>query len=291
MAATSRLTRTIGARTPQAMIVPWGLVSAHDSSTHGYGSRVVATLAARGRETSLIGLRLVRLAEGASETVGDDGEMCAVVLVGTVEVTVDGTSLGIAVRSGDVFDSLAEAVYVPPGQMLELRAVSDAVLALAAAPVSDRKAGRGRNDPAERPACAQRRHGQLVAHHSHPAGARRRGWTTIVGETINPPGNWSSYPPHKHDRHAPPEEVALEEVYFYRFKPESGFGVQLLYDDTGERAQIVRDGDVIVIPSGYHPVVAAPGYTLYYLGAHGGPGTCSGAYLDPWHAWIQTAEQ
>jgi len=100
------------------MIVPWGLVSAHDSSTHGYGSRVVATLAARGRETSLIGLRLVRLAEGASETVGDDGEMCAVVLVGTVEVTVDGTSLGIAVRSGDVFDSLADAVYVPPGQML-----------------------------------------------------------------------------------------------------------------------------------------------------------------------------
>jgi len=273
------------------MIAPWGLVSAHDSSTHGYGSRVVATLAARGRETSLIGLRLVRLAEGASETVGDDGEMCAVVLVGTVEVTVDGTSLGIAVRSGDVFDSLAEAVYVPPGQMLELRAVSDAVLALAAAPVSDRKAGRAR---------------MIRPSDQHVRSAGTGNWSRtirtllgpddeagrlIVGETINPPGNWSSYPPHKHDRHAPPEEVALEEVYFYRFKPESGFGVQLLYDDTGERAQIVRDGDVIVIPSGYHPVVAAPGYTLYYLWVMAGQGRALAPYLDPWHAWIQTAEQ
>ena len=79
-----------------------------------YGSRVVATLAARGRETSLIDLRLVRLVKGASETIGDDGEMCAVVLVGAVDVRVGGADLGVAVRSGDVFDSPADAVYVPP---------------------------------------------------------------------------------------------------------------------------------------------------------------------------------
>ena len=58
----------------------------------------------------------------------------------------------------------------------------------------------------------------------------------IVGETVNPPGNWSSYPPHKHDRQAPPEEVALEEVYFYRLRPEGGFAIQLLYDGDEERA-------------------------------------------------------
>ena len=74
-----------------------------------YGSRVVATLAARGRETSLIDLRLVRLVKGASETIGDDGEMCAVVLVGTVDVRVGGRGLGVAVRSGDVFDSSGDA--------------------------------------------------------------------------------------------------------------------------------------------------------------------------------------
>ena len=132
---------------------------------------MVATLAARGRETNLIDLRLVRLAEGASETVGDDGEMCAIVLVGTVDVTVGGTGLGIAVRSGDVFDSSADAVYVPPGQMLELRGVSDAVVAVAAAPVTDREAGRARmirpSDQHVRSAGA----GKLVAHHSHPARA------------------------------------------------------------------------------------------------------------------------
>lgn len=249
---------------------------------------MVATLAARGRETNVIDLRLVRLAEGASETMRDDGEMCAVVLVGTVDVSVGGAGLGIAVRSGDVFDTSADAVYVPPGQVLELRAVSDAVVAVAAAPVTDRAARRARlirpSDQHVRSAGAGNwsRTIRTVLGPDDDAGR------LIVGETINPPGNWSSYPPHKHDRHAPPEEVALEEVYFYRFKPESGFGVQLLYDDTGERAKIVRHGDVIAIPSGYHPVVAAPGYALYYLWVMAGQGRDLAPYLDPRHAWIQT---
>ena len=109
----------------------------------------------------------------------------------------------------------------------------------------------------------------------------------MLGETINPPGNWSSYPPHKHDRHAPPEEVALEEVYYYRFKPEGGFGVQLIYDDHDERAQVVRDGDVVAIPSGYHPVVAAPGYSLYYLWVMAGEGRELAPFFDPRHVWVQ----
>jgi 5-deoxy-glucuronate isomerase len=253
---------------------------------------VVATLAARGRETNLIDLRLVRIAEGASETVGDDGEMCAVVLDGAVDVRVGTAGLGIAVRDGDVFDSSADAVYVPPGEMLELRAVSDAVVAVAAAPVADREA---------------RRAARLIRPgDQHVRSAGTGNWSRtirtllgpdddagrlVVGETVNPPGNWSSYPPHKHDRDAPPEEVALEEVYLYRFKPEGGFGVQLLYDDVDERAHIVRHGDVIVIPSGYHPVVAAPGYALYYLWVMAGAGRALAPYLDPRHAWIQTASQ
>jgi 5-deoxy-glucuronate isomerase len=109
----------------------------------------------------------------------------------------------------------------------------------------------------------------------------------ILGETLNPPGNWSSYPPHKHDRNAPPDEVALEEVYLYRFEPAAGFGVQLVYDDTDERARIVRDGDVVAIPSGYHPVVAAPGYALYYLWVMAGEGREMAPYLEPPHAWVQ----
>jgi 5-deoxy-glucuronate isomerase len=245
------------------------------------------TLAARGRDTALIDLRLVRLAAGERETFGEDGEMCAIVLAGPVDVWIDGTALGTVAREGDVFESLAVAAYVPPDQDLELVGLDDAVIAVASAPVGDGTAGRAR---------------LIRPEDQHVRDAGRGNWSRtirtilgpdddagrlVVGETINPAGNWSSYPPHKHDRHAPPEEVALEEVYYYRFKPEGGFGVQVLYDDESERALIVRDGDVVSIPSGYHPVVAAPGYALYYLWVMAGEGRELAPYLDPRHAWVQ----
>src|SRR5262249_45595614 len=85
----------------------------------------------------------------------------------------------------------------------------------------------------------------------------------IVGETLNPPGGWSSWPPHAHTH---------EELYLYRFEPEHGFGVHVdVADDActpdGDAPQVVRDGDVVRIRSGHHPVVAAPGCTMYYLWA------------------------
>jgi 5-deoxy-glucuronate isomerase len=80
----------------------------------------------------------------------------------------------------------------------------------------------------------------------------------IVGETINPPGGWSSWPPHSHDH---------EELYLYRFEPRHGFGVHI---DLAESPVTVRDGDVVRIRSGEHPVVAAPGCTMYYLWALAG---------------------
>jgi 5-deoxy-glucuronate isomerase len=109
----------------------------------------------------------------------------------------------------------------------------------------------------------------------------------LVGETLNPPGNWSSYPPHKHDEHVPPEEVRLEEVYLFRVDPAGGFGVQMLYGNGDERTFRVHDGDVAVIRSGYHPVVAAPGYDLYYLWVLAGESRQMAPRLDPQHAWVQ----
>jgi 5-deoxy-glucuronate isomerase len=109
----------------------------------------------------------------------------------------------------------------------------------------------------------------------------------LLGETINPPGNWSSYPPHKHDTHEPPHEVRLEEVYLFKIDPPGGFGVQIRYDGAGEECFTVRDGDVAAIPSGYHPVVAAPGYSLYYLWVMAGEGRQMIPRLDPAHAWVQ----
>jgi 5-deoxy-glucuronate isomerase len=107
----------------------------------------------------------------------------------------------------------------------------------------------------------------------------------IVGETFNEPGQWSSFPPHKHDGRD--DEPALEEVYYYRFDKPDGFGFQGLYDaDGSETAVFLRHGAVVGIPHGYHPVCAAPGYRLYYLWALVGSPRRLAMHEDPAHRWL-----
>jgi 5-deoxy-glucuronate isomerase len=114
----------------------------------------------------------------------------------------------------------------------------------------------------------------------------------IVGETTNPPGNWSSAPPHKHDSHEN-GEVPMEEVYVFKLNPAQGFGIQRVYTPSDAEqpfdvSYAVRDGDAVVLPRGYHPVVAAPGYQLFYLWALAGEGRKYGAWSDdPEHSWIK----
>lgn len=100
----------------------------------------------------------------------------------------------------------------------------------------------------------------------------------IAGETVNPPGGWSSYPPHRHEH---------EEAYVYRFDPATGFGLAARYDDATSDSAVVRDGDLTWIPSGYHPVVAAPGYAMTYIWALAGAADELTPELDPTHAWVQ----
>jgi 5-deoxy-glucuronate isomerase len=112
----------------------------------------------------------------------------------------------------------------------------------------------------------------------------------LAGETLNPPGNWSSYPPHKHDRANPPQEAVLEEIYFFRIKPSQGFGFIWTYtapdDPEGfSTVFVVEDGDTVLLPKGYHPVVAAPGYELHYTWVLAGEARRYGAWADdPRHA-------
>lgn len=116
----------------------------------------------------------------------------------------------------------------------------------------------------------------------------------LIGETVNPPGNWSSAPPHKHDRYKG-DEVPMEEVYLYKTNPAQGFGLQRVYTAPGDAdpfdvTYAVHDGDTVVLPRGYHPVVAAPGYQLLYLWALAGEERKYGAWSDdPDHAWIKGA--
>jgi 5-deoxy-glucuronate isomerase len=115
----------------------------------------------------------------------------------------------------------------------------------------------------------------------------------LAGETLNPPGNWSSFPPHKHDRPNSPQEAVLEEIYFFRVKPAQGFGFIWTYtapdDPEGfSNVFVVEDGDTVLLPKGYHPVVAAPGYELHYTWVLAGEERRYGAWADdPRHAWVK----
>ncbi|HZT69594.1 MAG TPA: 5-deoxy-glucuronate isomerase [Terriglobia bacterium] len=119
----------------------------------------------------------------------------------------------------------------------------------------------------------------------------------LAGETLNPSGNWSSYPPHKHDRKRPPNEAVLEEVYFFRVKPSQGFGFIWTYTASDDpegfsTVFVVRDGDTVLLPKGYHPVVAAPGYELHYTWVLAGEERRYGAWSDdPQHAWVKNQPQ
>src|SRR5690606_21182772 len=110
----------------------------------------------------------------------------------------------------------------------------------------------------------------------------------LVVEVITPGGHWSSYPPHKHDRDAFPDETFLEETYYPRLSPPQGFAFQRVYTDTRDidETMAVEDGDVVMVPRGYHPVGAPHGYDLYYLNVMAGPRRNWVFRNDPAHEWI-----
>jgi 5-deoxy-glucuronate isomerase len=111
----------------------------------------------------------------------------------------------------------------------------------------------------------------------------------LVVEVYTPSGNWSSYPPHKHDRHNPPGEVDLEEIYYYKVDKPEGYAIQKIYtaDRRIDVTLTVRDGELVLIPEGYHPVVAAHGYNIYYLNALAGSARSMAASDDPDYAWVR----
>ena len=113
----------------------------------------------------------------------------------------------------------------------------------------------------------------------------------LVVEVFTPAGNWSSYPPHKHDEDKPPGEVVLEEVYYYRTQHPAAFAVQRLYspDHDVDVTVTARDGDLMLVPFGYHTTCAAHGYDLYYLNALAGDRRSMAASDDPDLAWIRGA--
>lgn len=109
-------------------------------------------------------------------------------------------------------------------------------------------------------------------------------------EVYTPGGNWSSYPPHKHDVHNPPAEVDLDEIYYYRFRQSEGFAFQHLYSDGDPLGSTIqaRDGDAVLVRGGFHPVVAGPGYDVYYLNFLAGSSRTLAVTEDARHVWIRS---
>ena len=249
---------------------------------------MIDQLVTRGKDTDAIDLGYGRLQPGEALALGGDDEVVAVVMQGDVQAWAGDAELGRTPYRPDPFTTPAHAVYVPPDKPLRLAAGEDgAVVAVTSAPPGDGEPGPARIIGPEAQHVATVGGGNWERTVRTILGPDDAAARLLVGETLNPPGNWSSYPPHKHDEHIPPEEVALEEVYLFRVDPAGGFGVQMLYEPGAERTFVVRDGDVAVIRSGYHPVVAAPGYDLYYLWVLAGEGRQMVPRFDPQHAWVQ----
>jgi 5-deoxy-glucuronate isomerase len=186
-----------------------------------------------------------------------------------------------------VFSDEPSAVYAPPATSVVLHGPLLAAVFRSPGPAQDGAVGAYAIHPDD-VQTVQRGSGNFTRRVRDILPATRPASRLLAGETINPPGNWSSSPPHKHDRHAPPEEVALEEIYLFRIEPSQGFGLQLSYttQPPAERAIVVRDLDAVAIPAGYHPVVAGPGYGLYYLWCLAGRGRELRWFPDPAHAWV-----
>ena len=116
----------------------------------------------------------------------------------------------------------------------------------------------------------------------------------VVVEVYTPSGNWSSYPPHKHDEHIVDKEgnlleADLEEVYFYKIDHPEGFAYQRIYTPNRKFDELLmaRDSHLVLSPQGYHPVVAAPGYNCYYLNMLAGSAQSLAATDDPDHTWVK----
>jgi 5-deoxy-glucuronate isomerase len=268
--------------------LPWSRSVGFDlfrpaGSAAAAGEPVHLTPAAAG--LSFSGLRVLALAPGERRMLTLDGiEAAALPLAGSCAVELGSTRFDLEGRT-DVFSRVSDFAFLPSGSEVVVTSAHGCELALPNAPATRRL------EPAYVPARA-------VAVEIRGGGAATRQINNFLAadafeaerliavEVLTPDGNWSSFPPHKHDEHTE-DEVPLEEIYYFRIRGESGFGLHRTYTTDGDidETVTVRDGDVFLIPRGYHgPCVAAPGHTMYYLNVMAGPAERAWRVcLDPSH--------
>lgn len=215
-------------------------------------------------------------------------EVCLTVVAGKANIsTLKERWDNIGERLSPFEKKAPYSVYVPPNDQFIVEAVSDELeIAICKAPAEGKFPAR-LITPKE---CEYetRGTGTNLRHVCNILFGNFAAESLLVCEVITPGGNWSSYPPHKHDHDLIPQETKLEETYYHRISPPQGFAFQRVYNDDRslDETMAVENECVVMVPEGYHPVGAPHGYDLYYLNVMAGPKREWIFKNDPNHEWI-----
>ncbi len=245
-----------------------------------------------------LSFRSFSLAEGEVARLDSPGQETALVTIsgGGVELAFDDRPSLILPGRPSVFDGLPWSAYLPAGSIARVigRPLPGqrAVVALAQAPLTGR-AGIGSEPIVVGPAdvtieirgagnCTRQVNNIMMP--GFPADR------LLICEVFTPSGNWSGWPPHKHDIDDMPREAVLEETYFYQFRRPEAWAIQRIYERDGSLDRIipVRHGDVVIVDRGYHPFISTPGYDAYFLNALAGDRRTMANSEDPDLAWVRT---
>lgn len=242
------------------------------------------------------GLRVITIRPEQSRTLtAGDAEVIVLPLSGACTVSCEGETINLKGRAG-VFTSVSDFAYVPRDATFDIASHQGGRFALASARCSRRlsfRYGAASDVPVE-----TRGAGSCSRQVNNFAAAGVFECDSLIAvEVLTPSGNWSSYPPHKHDEDRPGQESELEEIYYFEISSgteSEGMAYQRVYGTAEQPEDLlaeVRSGDVVTIPHGWHgPSMAPPGYDLYYLNVMAGPSE-KRAWLicdDPDHAWIRS---
>lgn len=231
-----------------------------------------------------VSFAVYRLSKGQTLSGAANGRETAVmVLSGIGEGKLNGQPVGQLGERLSVFEEKAPyTLYLSEDASYQLACVSDSMeIAVASAPTTHQHLAPRVIRPQE-VSVELRGEGNTRRRVQHILDTDQEAERLLLVEVITPAGNWSSFPPHKHDTENPPHEAYLEETYYHHIQPSDGFAFQRVYTYGGfDETVAVQDGSLVLVPRGYHVVSAAPGCDLYYLNVMAGPRRAWLYQVDP----------
>jgi 5-deoxy-glucuronate isomerase len=253
------------------------------------GVKVVHEVTSENSPLEYVGMKVIDLTPGYSysEELGIV-ECCIVALTGKINVT-DGTETfkNIGTRESVFEKKPTDSVYISNNRSFSVEAVTQARIILCYSP--SEKQLPTRLIKAEDNGIENRGkyNNKRLVHNILPDSDTSAN-SLLVVEVFTESGNWSSYPPHKHDQDNLPHESFLEETYYHEMNPRQGFVFQRVYTDDRslDETMAVENGDVVIVPAGYHPVAVPDGYESYYLNIMAGPKRIWKFHNEPAHEWI-----